>query len=616
MSNNIILNKAQSKLLAVTYNKKPVKQIVFDCKKPATAKEVRQVAQKYTDAMNKKGVEGYVIVACRYGAFWRSGKMTEIGANVQTYDPNTSTAYNDIHSHADFNENVSTFIIYIIGMAKEGGADAHNDCLFNCLKQAYGGALDKMPKAVNRPHKFKQVLGLERDAPVSIALMPQVEQALGNASVNVVGDYTYISPVKPLNVKLRLKHGHYTLVNNEGRQHTAGAFFKPVDKENVYTYKLGTPIQIYDGEAIMAVAPEELKQYTKSFEYICISCSQNEDLAKARQDFISNADDLLEKTKGKINLYKYRNVKAASLDVWRFMSKAVTEPEIIQDDEAEIIDRAFMGGLAFAETYEGLGVLYDINSMYPSMMIDPKLMISTKAGTASVMTDDEFSKNRDRNYFKYGIYRCEIEGNHKLFKPNLCNHYTHFDLTCAHELGLEIKLIQDSQFNFYGYDKNGLVQAPKMFYEFVTYMYDLKQKTKGAKIILNTLWGALCEKKKADKVIKLDTPYDITSRKRLVSILPVDLETIVIKTEQEENRYYTDYARLGPFLTSYARLKMMRLCKPYTDDVVRIHTDSILLKSKVNVSFEVSPKLGHFKKEYEGHVSVTHVNKKPYNNPE
>lgn len=290
------------------------------------------------------------------------------------------------------------------------------------------------------------------------------------------------------------------------------------------------------------------------------------------------------------------------------MSKIATEPEPITETEGEILDKVFMGGLSYHEIYKGFGVLYDINSMYPSLLIDPKFMIPMVAGTPTKLTIEEFESNRARNYFKYGIYRCNIEGTHKLFKPNRANHYTHYDLTCANELGLKISLIEDDEFNYYAYDKEGLVQSRKLFSEYVNYFYELKSKCKIAKALLNCLWGGLTTRKQVKKVVNRDIDAKLDEDLNITSLNPIDDETLLVTMEKPQNRFQNDFARVGVFLTSYARLKMMRHAKPYQDNIIRIHTDSILLNEDLKVNFDVNNEIGSWKLEGKGQVDIKHLN--------
>ncbi|EGG15648.1 hypothetical protein DFA_10490 [Cavenderia fasciculata] len=60
------------------------------------------------------------------------------------------------------------------------------------------------------------------------------------------------------------------------------------------------------------------------------------------------------------------------------------------------------------------------------------------------MTTQELN---DLSFIPPGIYKAIVNGNHKCFKINERNHYTHYDLGFAKQLGLEFNLIQENQPN-------------------------------------------------------------------------------------------------------------------------------------------------------------------------
>ena len=74
------------------------------------------------------------------------------------------------------------------------------------------------------------------------------------------------------------------------------------------------------------------------------------------------------------------------------------------------------------------------------------------------------------------------------------------DITVAREYGLTVVLIQDDKANFLHYPKDCLMSGSYLFKKYVDTLYDLKlKKVKGAKLLLNILWGALTEKRFINK---------------------------------------------------------------------------------------------------------------------
>ncbi len=84
--------------------------------------------------------------------------------------------------------------------------------------------------------------------------------------------------------------------------------------------------------------------------------------------------------------------------------------------------------------------------------------------------------------------------NYKFFVFNDDNHYTHLDVAVALSYGLKLDLLDGV--NFLYYPKEAMMAGSYLFKKYVDDLYDLKsQKVKGAKLLLNILWGALTEKK-------------------------------------------------------------------------------------------------------------------------
>jgi len=77
----------------------------------------------------------------------------------------------------------------------------------------------------------------------------------------------------------------------------------------------------------------------------------------------------------------------------------------------------------------------------------------------------------------------------------------------AQAYGLKIELICDGKPNFLYYSKDCLVSSALLFKKYVDNLYPLKlRKVKGAKLLLNILWGALCESKPIRKQLIMMFP--------------------------------------------------------------------------------------------------------------
>jgi hypothetical protein len=95
--------------------------------------------------------------------------------------------------------------------------DGLNDCLYNCLKMAYGTKW-KMPSTIKTPELLKQRLRLQRADPVPVELIREVEIA-SSICINITGEHVYQSNGKYRRIiHLVLANGHYSLAKNPERK--------------------------------------------------------------------------------------------------------------------------------------------------------------------------------------------------------------------------------------------------------------------------------------------------------------------------------------------------------------------------------------------------------------
>ena len=155
-----------------------------------------------------------------------------------------------------------------------------------------------------------------------------------------------------------------------------------------------------------------------------------------------------------------------------------------------------------------------------------------------------------------------------------------------------MSMIQDNTANFLFYSAEKRIGCNEVFGEYVNYMFDLKEKEsklKGerkkevlkAKLILNTLWGALCEIDKSylvfkNKILNIDDDCDI------YSIKPNEKNEnhLEIITTKQSKFYKTGFARLSPFLISQGRYHMSKILYPYRETLKQCHTDCGIFSEK------------------------------------
>ncbi|GBC17926.2 hypothetical protein GLOIN_2v1472929 [Rhizophagus irregularis DAOM 181602=DAOM 197198] len=180
--------------------------------------------------------------------------------------------------------------------------------------------------------------------------------------------------------------------------------------------------------------------------------------------------------------------------------------------EAEWISDAMMGGLIWADNeWKGYGRQYDVTSLYPSIQ-QSNANFPIRQGKFQILKD--FVDHR--GYALYGLFRAssqgapkgKVSGNDILFRQNKREVYTFIDLQRAKKLGLDIQLIQDGKPNALIYDSEARIPGTVIFGEYVHFLFNIKNQGgvagRVAKRVLNTLWGALCQRKRNYKTLTTD----------------------------------------------------------------------------------------------------------------
>lgn len=591
-------HNVQIKPIKMTYRGQEIVQYKFinsEFKAPYTRDEIQKIANNFSKKLSDKGFQGAMLNNLYYNDLgYRGGGVNEIGEDVYFYVPHDSDLefYQDQKVFREFN-------LYVCIKKQEGGKDEKNDCLYNSLKLSMGSKLKILPST------FKQRLGLTRLDEVSIKLMPQVEEIFKNRfSIYVSGDFQYISPLNTNNkIYLKLVNGHYTVDSLKTRK--CIVFYnerKPlvIDRKSRETF---------DGKNHKVLSPDDKITLYNQKEYVLVehdlyyNPSQPKlTLEQVFERFVQDANYLKKETKGIINLYKTGTMKQCAFDLFDRFSKTTITPEPIGQIEAQWINDSGIGALIDFETYTGCGYDHDIKSQYPSIMISPYAKTPIQAGEFKLLTSDEIEKP----YILFGIYRCEIEESedpkiNKLFRFNPLNKYPHISIKHAHELGLKVNYIQDGKPNCLIYSGDKLKTNKQLFEDFVNYLYPLKEQGKPLiKKILNCLWGGLSESFKYD--IKCDTNsneiMEIYDTRELMSIIPdeKDSSILYIRLTKTNNCFKSNFARIKPFITAEARFRMGKMLKPFKDEIVKIHTDGFISKTKLDI--KLGDKIGDL--EYKG----------------
>ncbi|GET67229.1 uncharacterized protein OCT59_000267 [Rhizophagus irregularis] len=508
-----------------------------------------------------------------------------------------------------------------------GGCNGElNDCLYECLKNIYG-TFSKMPKSIEKPEYIKKALSLNRDAPIPVSCMDKVEQLAGSLAINIVGDITRISKSKSdRRATLILSEGHYSLTLNPGRLHPS-----KIDRKRnlpIVYYEDGTNnvVTIYNGKTVKSCTIAQF-QKTKNSKSSFIPVEKNcktgvyETLEEAYQRIHEERDVFLQTTK-KFSLgidLSYHNWSYKRTALWLFerLSVGIPANDPLDPIEAEWLSDAMMGGLIWAvNEWKGYGRQYDATSLYPSIQ-QSNVNFPIRQGKFQTLND--FVDHR--GYALYGLFHAKVSGNNILFRQNKRGIYTFIDLQRAKKLGLNIQLIQDGKPNALIYDREARIPGTVIFGEYVHFLFKIKNQGgvagRVAKRVLNTLWGALCQRKRNYKTLTADQtdPFTFPEGHTLDSIIPVGSDQWRFQFTNPGNPFKGEYPRIAPFLLARGRKITSEAIQPYKDKVRHIHTDGFILEEQPDspalftCSENADTTLKTFKFETAGYCHVKNANK-------
>lgn len=571
-----------------------------------TRRKVQSVANEISQMLNKYGVNGKIQSVLKYDYDYRTGSIKEIGDDVNLYQPGE---YDQEELEKLYDQKYFKNFYINVYPEKEtvGRTSQNNDCLYLCLQIALGE-----DNPFKHPRDLKAFLKVRLDDGIDISLIPKLEDKLmkDNICINVSGDHVYTSIYKTNKVvNLKLINGHYTIDNSKSRKFMMKNFNNK-------------PPLIVDTKNMKVLLDGEIKKIDKSIfdtlkkQYMVIKKSWFKDgltFEECYEEFITNAEQLKHHSNGIINLYKNGDsISKIVLDVFDYFTKIIEIPQDISQHETEFLNKSTQGSLIFNEKYQGKAYKYDIISMYPSIM-KSQFLIPLKQGEFKKLTDEEFNKFKT-SFFPYGIYRAKINKSeddniNRLFRFDTNNYYTHFSLTHAKKLGLNIELIQDDQPNLLFYSRDKCITGNELFSKYIDLLYDLKQKNVPlSKKILNSLWGILCEtdqiKTTTDKKEEEEEYYYNDEEDTEITFIKpskINENEFIIGYAKNNKFFKTNFARMKPFLLSKARLIISDIMQPYYKDlVIRCHTDGFLLKDKPE-NIKIGDKLGDLK--YEGYYN-------------
>ena len=426
--------------------------------------------------------------------------------------------------------------------------DGLNDCLYNCLKMAYGTKY-KLPQNIKTPELLKQRLRLQRTDSVPVKLIDEVELA-SSICINVIGYYQSNKVYRRV-IHLVLANGHYSLARNPERKR-AKWLSKPgipiTYQENYKTYE----VELYDGKKQWTQPLAEFKDQSQK-EYCFIPVRRKKDgyfesVEEAFHRFNQESEALLEKSR-KLGIPMDMRLCAGKeklMALWLFekCSNSIPANDPLDPQEAKWISDTMRGGLIWADNeWKGYGRQYDFTSMYPYLL--QKYFFPVKKGKFYTLPDYRYN-NRGAMMAYYGIFRAEVELCEKkrnLFSYSKKNLYTQHDLNNARALGLSYKLIQDGFPNALVYDSKALFPGPIMFGAIVEFLFKIKSEggpaSQIAKRILNMIWGALCQRNYAYE--PESKSFNIPEGAVVEEYQPVGYKKVLFKLSYPDNVFRGEY---------------------------------------------------------------------------
>ena len=350
------------------------------------------------------------------------------------------------------------------------------------------------------------------------------------------------------------------------------------------------------GENDIKVNEAEFNKYKDKYTFIFVNTKRdpitetdkngNKKTLTSMKDILSFYNEcqkeLFKASNGFINFHTAPSFTKLAMYVWNVMKKksVFKESEPLSEIEINFL-RNTKGALSFGSSYEGKGHLYDFVSFYPSILFDINFFVPIKPPIEKTIT--KWSQALRYEKYEYGYYRCKIEKSgvetiDRLFKFHEKDIYTHIDIKSATKLKLKCKLVNDGKPNMWYYPPSHLEKSHKMFKNFVGYMFRLKEKkVKGAKNIINALWGAFSQRNRDIIPIR-----DSTKETKILKIDIGESGNMELTIEKEKTFKYS-YARIKPFLLAQGRYNLLTTIYPFGDTIVRANTDGFISKEQLDI---------------------------------
>jgi hypothetical protein len=162
--------------------------------------------------------------------------------------------------------------------------------------------------------------------------------------------------------------------------------------------------------------------------------------------------------------------------------------------------------------------------------------------------------------------------------------------------------------NFMYYSKDKLMNGAFLFKHYVNDLFELKANgVTGSKILLNLLWGALCQTNTYR--IRADSETEREIGDADIQNIYINNGYFHVKCVRHCDQYFkTNFGRIKPFVLSYARCQMYFKFRKYEDIIVRMHTDGFMTREEPE-GILTGTNLGYTKFEGRKRVRVEGLNR-------
>ncbi len=274
---------------------------------------------------------------------------------------------------------------------------------------------------------------------------------------------------------------------------------------------------------------------------------------------------------------------------------------LLDNEIDEFVRKSYKGGYTFVKPSEankihGEGIVYDVNSLYPSVMYNKPLPWGIPRYFKGFYYD---------NYFLFSEYPLFIQRFTCRFKckkdrlptVQIKNNFRFSETEYLYECEDVVELTMTSvdfdlftdHYDIYDYefiDGYAFRERSNTFKKYIDYWGEIKAKSTGgkrtlAKLMLNSLYGKFA-----------------TNPKSIVKVPFLDESGVVKYFSVEQEDRESCYTPLGSFVTAYAREITIRTAQSVYDRFIYCDTDSIHLKGHEIPNINIHPtELGAWKCE-------------------